>query len=145
MAQVVFYEKPGCINNRKQKQLLEEAGHQLDVRNLLTDSWTPDTLRPFLGPDVTGWINKSHPDLKAGKLALDLDDPEAVVAQLCADPLLIRRPLMSIGGQSLQGFDADRVDRLIGLSRLPQEDIEHCPKSHTQTSCSSEALAGEGR
>lgn len=139
MAEVIFYEKPGCINNRKQKRLLQEAGHSLDARNLLTAEWTPDSLRPFLGTEVSGWVNQSHPDLKAGKLALDLKDPDAVLAQLCADPLLIRRPLMEIGGRRLQGFDAELVDRLIGLARLPEEDIETCPKSHTPQACSAEA------
>ena len=27
MAEVIFYEKPGCINNRKQKRLLQEAAN----------------------------------------------------------------------------------------------------------------------
>jgi len=138
MAQVLFYEKPGCINNRKQKQLLQEAGHRLEVRNLLSEHWTPQRLRPFLGADVAGWINNSHPDLKAGTLSLNLEDPTAVLAQLCADPLLIRRPLMQIGGHCLQGFDADVINRLIGLSRLPEGDIEHCPKSQDAAPCSAE-------
>jgi nitrogenase-associated protein len=138
MAQVVFYEKPGCINNRKQKKLLEDAGHSVEARNLLQQGWTPQRLRPFLGDEVAGWINSSHPDLKAGTRALDLADPDAVLAQLCADPLLIRRPLMQIGGHCLQGFDAARVDQLIGLSRLPDGDIESCPKRHTAAECSRE-------
>ncbi len=139
MAEVIFYEKPGCINNRKQKRLLQEAGHSLDARNLLTAEWTPESLRPFLGAEASSWINKSHPDLKAGKLALDLNDPQAVLAQLCADPLLIRRPLIEFGGHCLQGFDAELIDRLIGLSRLPEGDIESCPKSHTSEACKVEA------
>ncbi len=138
MALVVFYEKPGCINNRKQKALLAGAGHQIDARNLLTEAWTPERLRAYLGEQpVARWINSSHPQIKSGALALDYDDPQAVLAQLCADPLLIRRPLMEIGGQYLQGFDADRVDQLIGLSQRPEEDIETCPRTHSATSCSS--------
>lgn len=140
MAQVLFYEKPGCINNRKQEALLLEAGHSLEVRNLLTESWTPERLRPFLGDVVADWINRSHPDLKAGRLSLKLDDPSAVLAQLCADPLLIRRPLMEIDGHCLQGFDVVKVDQWIGLSRLPEGDIEHCPKSHEAAPCAE----GEG-
>ncbi|TCK08340.1 ArsC/Spx/MgsR family protein [Marinobacterium mangrovicola] len=139
MAEVIFYEKPGCINNRKQKRLLQEAGHSVDARNLLTADWSPDSLRPYLGTDVSGWINKSHPDLKAGKLALDLNDPQAVLALLCADPLLIRRPLMEVSGQCLQGFDTEQIDRLIGLERLPDEDIETCPKSHGSDACRAES------
>ena len=32
MAKVIFYEKPGCKNNTKQKTLLKAAGHQLNPK-----------------------------------------------------------------------------------------------------------------
>lgn len=138
MAQVVFYEKPGCINNRKQKQLLEAAGLRLDVRNLLESAWTPHTLRPFLGADVSTWLNMSHPGIKAGSVQLDLDNPDAVLAQLCADPLLIRRPLMQIGGHYLQGFEMQALERALGFTIRPDGDIETCPKRHTVSACTAE-------
>jgi len=47
MATVTFYEKPGCINNTRQKKLLAAAGHQVVALNLLTEAWQPDRLRPF--------------------------------------------------------------------------------------------------
>ena len=47
MATVVFYEKPGCINNTRQKRLLVEAGHTVDARNLLTTNWLIDGLRSY--------------------------------------------------------------------------------------------------
>ena len=49
MANVTFYEKPGCRNNTKQKILLLAAGHNLEAKSLLTEPWTPETLRPFFG------------------------------------------------------------------------------------------------
>ena len=48
MAEVIFYEKPGCINNTKQKALLQAAGHLVDARNLLTESWSSESLWLFL-------------------------------------------------------------------------------------------------
>lgn len=45
MATLTFYEKPGCQGNARQKALLRAAGHQLHVRNLLTEPWTPERLR----------------------------------------------------------------------------------------------------
>ncbi|MBR9884041.1 MAG: hypothetical protein GYB21_10445 [Oceanospirillales bacterium] len=138
MTQVVFYEKPGCINNRKQKQLLEAAGLKLDVRNLLESAWTPQTLRPFLGADVSTWLNMSHPGIKAGSVLLDLENPHAVLAQLCADPLLIRRPLMQIGGHYLQGFETQVLEPVLGLTIRPEGDIETCPKRHAASACTAE-------
>ena len=34
MAKVVFYEKPGCGGNARQKRLLVQSGHELEVRDL---------------------------------------------------------------------------------------------------------------
>lgn len=137
MATVIFYEKPGCINNTKQKKLLREAGHDVDARNLLTETWSRESLSPFLERAACeNWINRSHPGLKSGELKLRIANPDSVLDALCADPLLIRRPLMQISGEHYQGFDADMLDQLIGLSRVPEEDLESCPRTHSQQACS---------
>ncbi len=34
MAHIIFYEKPRCLGNARQRALLEAAGHDLDVRDL---------------------------------------------------------------------------------------------------------------
>ena len=49
MATVIFYEKPGCLSNARQKALLGAHGHRLHVRDLLAEAWTPERLRPFFG------------------------------------------------------------------------------------------------
>ncbi|WP_373507198.1 hypothetical protein [Thiocapsa sp.] len=42
MSSVLFYEKPGCLSNAKQKALLASLGHRVTVRNLLAEPWTAD-------------------------------------------------------------------------------------------------------
>ncbi|WP_217995184.1 hypothetical protein [Methylogaea oryzae] len=37
MATVLFWEKPGCVNNARQKRLLQEAGHTVLARDLLAE------------------------------------------------------------------------------------------------------------
>ena len=54
MARIVFYEKPGCGGNARQRAVLQAAGHQLERRNLLTAPWTAATLQPWL----QGWWKK---------------------------------------------------------------------------------------
>ena len=136
MATVIFYEKPGCINNTRQKQLLQAAGHEVDARNLLQHPWDAATLARFLQPQSKDtWLNKTHPGLKSGNVALDLSQPDRVLDALCQDPLLIRRPLMEIGDNCLQGFDAELIDQLIGLKEKPVGDIETCPRSQHATGC----------
>ena len=65
MAKVVFYEKPGCGGNARQKALLRQSGHELDVRDLLSAPWTGETLRSFFGArPVAEWFNGASPRVK---------------------------------------------------------------------------------
>ncbi len=138
MANVVFYEKPGCKNNTKQKTLLKAAGHNLDARNLLTESWTPQKLRPFFGDlSVTEWFNQSAPRIKSGEIKPIELDAETALTLMIADPLLIRRPLIQVGEIYRVGFDQDSIDAWIGLNSTSSvtEDLETCPRSHAETPC----------
>ncbi len=46
---VVFYEKPFCAANAKQKQILRKSGCTLIERNLLEHGLDRDGLRSFMG------------------------------------------------------------------------------------------------
>ncbi len=64
---MLFYEKPGCAGNTRQKQQLLRAGIDLDVRDLLTTPWEKESLLPFLeGKSVAEWFNPNAPDVKSG-------------------------------------------------------------------------------
>ena len=74
MVTVLFYEKPGCASNARQKQILRQAGATLDVRNLLTEAWTAPRLRTYFGTrPVAEWLNPSAPAIKSGRI-----DPFAI-------------------------------------------------------------------
>jgi nitrogenase-associated protein len=118
MTTLVFYEKPGCGGNARQRALLEAAGHTLERRNLLTAPWTRESLLTFLWPmPVTQWFNRAAPRVKSGEVVPEDLTAEAALALLLAEPLLIRRPLMQRvdNGACLVGFDTDAVDRFVGL------------------------------
>ena len=116
MAKVVFYEKPGCGGNARQKALLVSSGHELDVRNLLAERWTAATLRPFFGAKpVPEWFNASAPRVKSGAIRISDLTPNAALEMMVADPILIRRPLMQIEERRESGFDHALVDAWIGL------------------------------
>jgi nitrogenase-associated protein len=137
MAHVLFFEKPGCINNTRQKVLLAAAGHTVQARSLLTEKWTAERLRAYFGElPVAQWFNLSSPRVYGGEVTPDdLDEGEALRLML-ADPLLIRRPLMEVDGECRVGFDPDAVDRWIGLaSKVPGEDLERCPKGKDAAPC----------
>ncbi len=117
MARVVFYEKPGCGGNARQKALLRQSGHDLDVRDLLTACWTGERLRAFFGArPVAQWFNAATPRERPGEVRPESCEAEAALALMLADPLLIRRPLIEVEGRREAGFDAALIDAWIGLA-----------------------------
>ena len=140
MAKVIFYEKPGCINNTKQKTLLTAAGHQVEARNLLTENWTAESLHPFfVSLPVTEWFNRSAPRIKSGEVIPSELDEQTALKLMVAEPLLIRRPLIQVEEVYQVGFNIEKIDAWIGLNPLEDrsQDIETCPRSHETTPCKS--------
>lgn len=129
MATVIFYEKPGCAGNARQKRLLIDAGHEVEPRNLLTEPWTAQSLRPFFGDrPVADWFNKAAPAVKSGEIDPGSFDEASALEALIAAPLLIRRPLMQVGDRRETGFEPALVDAWIGLAEPVEGSIEGCPR-----------------
>jgi nitrogenase-associated protein len=137
MATVIFYEKPGCTNNTRQKRLLTEAGHTVIAKSVLEQPWTIETLRLFFGDlAVHDWFNYSAPAIKYGEIEPDKLDENQALALMLATPLLIRRPLMQVGDDYRAGFDAEQVEAWLGLTALKTAaDLESCPRSATKGEC----------
>ncbi len=129
MAKVIFYEKPGCGGNARQKALLAASGHELDVRSLLAEPWTAASLRPFFGTKpLRDWFNSASPRVKSGAINFGELTPEAALAMMVADPLLIRRPLMQAGDRREAGFDQAEVEAWIGLRQTTNPVTDTCLK-----------------
>ncbi len=129
MAKVVFYEKPGCAGNARQKALLRQSGHELDVRDLLTTPWTAEALRSFFGArPVAEWFNTASPRVKSGEVRPADLVAEAALALMLADPLLIRRPLIEVDGRRETGFNSALIDAWIGLAPAAAPVGEACPR-----------------
>jgi nitrogenase-associated protein len=137
MATVIFFEKPGCGNNTKQKVWLAASGHTVLAKNLLTEKWSEEKLRQFFGDlPVAQWFNQSAPKVKSGEVIPAELDEETALALMLDEPLLIRRPLMEVGGVRRVGFDADIVRAWIGLNDArPDGDIDACQKGHHAQPC----------
>lgn len=136
MVDVIFYEKPGCINNARQKKLLKEAGHQLDERNLLTEPWTAAKLLAFFNNlPVKAWFNQSAPAIKSGEVDPDMLTAEQAIYCMLADPLLIRRPLMEVGDRKIVGFEPEQVSQLLKPGLALDDKLEICPKQDSHSPC----------
>lgn len=124
---VVFYEKPGCVNNTRQKALLAQAGHEVEARSLLEYPFSAATLRPFFGVrPLAEWFNPSAPRLKSGEVQPGLLDEAAALQAMLADRLLIRRPLIEAQGRQVAGFDA-AIQNWLAVTTA--DNLEQCPKT----------------
>jgi nitrogenase-associated protein len=143
MARVNFYEKPGCGTNRKQKAMLAAAGHEVLEYNLLTEPWTEDRLRSFFGdaPPAT-WFNPASPRIKSGEIDPLSLGPDRMIAQMLADPLLIRRPLIEVEGRRCAGFDREPVLSLLGENDN-LDKAQGCSRPQAATPCPAPAKKAE--
>ena len=136
MATVVFYEKPGCSTNTRQKVLLAAAGHTVIAKSLLTEPWTKERLLSFFGNrPVAEWFNRAAPRIKSGEVIPEALDAEIAIAMMRAEPLLIRRPLIEAEGRREVGFDAGVIDVWLGLNGRVEADLETCQKGHAAKLC----------
>lgn len=138
MGTLIFYEKPGCATNSRQKVLLQRAGVQFEVRSLLAEKWTTDRLEKFFGSLPVGqWFNRVAPRIKSGDVRPDRISAAQALALMVADPLLIRRPLLQQGAWHYVGFvweeiapqlgiDADSNSKSMREDRAEREDMEAC-------------------
>lgn len=136
MTTLIFYEKPGCATNAKQRALLEAAGHQVIRRSLLAEPWTAARLRGFFqDKPIPEWFNRASPRIKSGEI-----DPQQVTADLAislllADHLLIKRPLLEIGSVLIAGFDPKRLQASIDLPPPHQsQELQDCSRLSTPAS-----------
>lgn len=130
MSKVIFWEKPGCRGNSRQKEILLASGHELEVRNLLTEPWTEKSLSLFFGErPVAQWFNPSNPQVKSGEVVPETIDRERALQMMIAEPLFIVRPLMQVGCERLAGFEVGEVHNWIGLNldSVGERDPKNCP------------------
>ena len=150
MTTLIFYEKPGCATNARQKRMLLDAGHEVIARDVLREPWTARRLRDFFaGLPVADWFNRAAPQLKSGAIDPARIDAQAALDMMLSDPLLIRRPLIEADGWRLAGFDAAQIEahlNIAGNSEAPQNSeahrnseappsLEHCSRPHAATPC----------
>jgi len=128
---VIFYEKPGCSTNKKQKRLLRNAGFTLIERSVLEHGLSKGELYSFFHrKPVQEWFNPNAPQIKRGMInTKNLSEKEAINL-LFIEPILIKRPLMLIKGQRLFGFDQMKLEDLLNVSF--SSTLSNVCSSHTQ-------------
>lgn len=116
MAHITYYTKLGCLTSAKQVDLLQQSGHEIEIRDLLAHPWLPEELLTYFGDlPVKLWFNPNSPRVKSGEIEPSDYDSTAALDLMIKDHLLIRRPLMESEGERMCGFDPTTVHTWVGL------------------------------
>lgn len=144
MAQVVFYAKPGCKGNARQIRVLQASGHEVEVRDLLSEPWTAARLLSFFGDrPAADWFNRSAVRVKSGEIDPDTLNAEDAMALLLADPALIRRPLMAALGEKHIGWEPEVIEGWIGFGSDVRPGKEGCAAGVKALRRAEEGLAAD--
>lgn len=131
MAEIEFYEKPGCINGEKQKNILKAAGHTLFLKDILKYPWDKAALLPFIeGKTPAEMMNHTAPAIKKGEIVPAVLSFAEAVALMVDNPILIKRPLIRVDGLYIQGFADPQLEPYLGKWD-GSEDVITCPNLQT--------------
>lgn len=126
---VIFYEKPGCAGNHRQKQLLQRNGIGFETKSILDTKWDSDTLRDFFKDlDNDDIVNKSAPKIKNNQIDILSLSKDQLIDIMCEDPILIKRPLIQIGDNKICGFNIKEINEHIGGYICEDISISTCQK-----------------
>jgi len=131
MKLILFYEKPGCSTNAKQKKSLQASGCMVIARNLLDHHMDADEILTYLDKKpCKEWFNTNAPAIKNGELNPKELSEQKALSLLLHDPILIRRPLISVDGHRMCGFDQEEIENILGIS-LGRKENEKCSSNTT--------------
>lgn len=127
---IIFYEKPGCAGNQKQKKVLLDQGFSFQTKSILDIPWTKESLSSFfINLDKKDIFNPFAPQIKKGELDIDALSKEELIDHMCKEPILIKRPLLEIGEHKLCGFDINKINSLFGIKICKNLKISTCQSS----------------
>jgi len=133
---IIFYEKPGCLGNKKQKELLKANGLEFEVKSILDTKWDKKTLESFfVGLEKNEIVNETAPKIKNGEIDLNSVTKEQLIYKMINDPILIKRPLLIVEDSKICGFDMARLNDVLDLKLDTKKQIGTCQSS--SDSCTS--------
>jgi arsenate reductase (glutaredoxin) len=110
MSEWVIYHNAKCSKSRETLQILKDQGITPQVISYLEEAPTPALLREVLGKlklKAKEIIRTKEDDFK--KLKVDLNDDDAVLRVLSANPILIERPIVIRGNKAVIGRPPQNV------------------------------------
>ena len=127
---VIFYEKTGYSGNKRQQKLLSIHGISFHTKSLLDTKWDKTTLSSFfIGLSKDDIINKSAPQIKNKEIDITKLSKDELIELMCKNPILIKRPLLTIGNNKICGFDIEKINKTFKSNICESIQIETCLSS----------------
>lgn len=127
---IIFYEKPGCAGNARQKKILDDLNISYMTKSILDTKWEKSTLEKFFdGLDKKEFLNSFAPQIKNKLLDIDNLSKEQLIEKMIDEPILIKRPLLEIDQHKICGFDIKKINKLLDLSIKTDKNVSTCQKS----------------
>jgi len=124
---IVFYEKPGCSGNAKQKRVLKSHNFAFEVKNILNTPWTKELLLTFFQElPKEEIVNLSAPQFKSNQIDISRYTKETLIDKMIQEPILIKRPLLEIDNHKVCGFDVEKISTLLGINLDTKKDFDTC-------------------
>jgi arsenate reductase (glutaredoxin) len=126
--EILFYEKTGCMGNAKQKKLLSDYGIKFKILSLLDTKWNFENLSDFFnGLTKDEIINPFAPSEELEKIDILSISKDDLINYMIKHPILIKRPLISIGEVKICGFDIPKINSALKLHICEKLTINSCP------------------
>lgn len=124
---IIFYEKPNCAGNAKQKKLLTLNGISYETKNILDIPWDEFTLELFFKElIVEEIINPFAPKIKNNEIDITTISKKELIELMILEPILIKRPLLEIGETKICGFDIAKINQILQTNICEHIAISTC-------------------
>lgn len=125
--EVTFYEKTGCLGNKRQKEVLKANGVEFEVKSMLDTKWDKTTLESFFEDlEKEQIVNETAPKIKSGEIDVASLTKEQLIYKMISDPILIKRPLIIVGDTKICGFDIPKLNSALNLKLDTKKEIGTC-------------------
>jgi nitrogenase-associated protein len=132
---VIFYEKPNCAGNAKQKKLLTLNGVSYETRSILDTQWTKTLLHAFFeGLDTKDIYNPFAPKIKNKEIDTGTISKNELIELMIQEPILIKRPLLEIGETKMCGFDIEKINQILHTNICENITMSTCQNGSQCTS-----------
>ncbi|QOP40720.1 ArsC/Spx/MgsR family protein [Sulfurimonas marina] len=132
---IIFFEKPGCMGNAKQKQILDLHNISYMTKNILTYPWTKELLESFFdGVAKESIYNPFAPQVKNKEINPKELSKEELIGLMLKDPILIKRPLLIIGEEKICGFSIEKINAIFNRNICSSVSTSTCQSESCKSS-----------